>query len=129
MLRAMGEEVDDGRARPSRSAVAGYALALLVLAASLALVFAYWQGAVDRETKAAGDEFAARADQASALLAQRLGSYELVARGGVSLFASVARPSRRQWQNYVDGLSLPTRYPDLVGLGFATYATPARCSG
>jgi len=126
MLRAMGEEVDDGRARPSRSAVAGYALALLVLAASLALVFAYWQGAVDRETKAAGDEFAARADQASALLAQRLGSYELVARGGVSLFASVARPSRRQWQNYVDGLSLPTRYPDLVGLGFATYATPAQ---
>src|SRR3546814_8770737 len=56
----------------------------------------------------------------------RRGLFRSGARGGVSVFASVARPSRRQWQNYVDGLSLPTRYPDLVGLGFATYATPAQ---
>ena len=120
MLRAMGEESAGARARMMPSAVVGYALAVLVLAASLLLVLLYWRSAHARETEAARTEFAARADEASALLAQRLGSYELVARGGVSLFASVARPSRRQWQNYVDGLSLASRYPDLVGLGFAT---------
>lgn len=126
MLPAMGEEVNEGRPRPRWSALTGYVLSLLVLAASLALVYAYWRGATAREDEAARSEFAARADEASALLAQRLGSYELVARGGVSLFASVARPSRQQWRNYVDGLSLQTRYPDLVGLGFAAYATPSQ---
>jgi PAS domain S-box-containing protein len=98
-------------------------LALLVLVASLLLVYLYWRGAHLREMAAAQAEFAGRADEASALIAQRLGSYELVARGGVSLFASVARPSRRQWSNYVEGLSLQQRYPDMVGLGFADETT------
>ncbi len=123
MLRGMGAEVDESAARLNRSALAGYVLSLLVLAASLALAIAWWRSASARETEAARTEFAARADEASALLARRLGNYELVARGGVSLFASVARPSRRQWQNYVDGLSLESRYPELVGLGFAAYAS------
>jgi PAS domain S-box-containing protein len=105
------------------SAAAGHALALLVLAASLLLVCLYWRSAHAREMEAARAEFSARADEASALLVRRLGNYELVSRGGVSLFASVARPSRRQWQNYVEGLSLRTRYPDLIGLGFVNYAT------
>ncbi len=110
------------------SAAAGHALALLVLAASLLLVYLYWRSAHAREMEAARAEFSARADEASALLVRRLGNYELVSRGGVSLFASVARPSRRQWQNYVEGLSLRTRYPDLIGLGFITYATSQQLS-
>ena len=126
MLRAMGLEAKDTRAGLTTNAVVGYALSVLVLAASLLLVYLYWRGAHARETEAARVEFSARADEASALLAQRLSSYELVARGGVSLFASVARPSRRQWQNYVDGLNLPARYPDLVGLGFSDYASAAQ---
>jgi PAS domain S-box-containing protein len=101
---------------------------LLVLAASLLLVFLYWRAAHTREMEAAQAEFSARADEASALLVQRLGSYELVSRGGVSLFASLARPSRRQWQNYVEGLSLRTRYPDLTGLGFINYSTSRQLS-
>src|SRR5690606_28910997 len=76
------------------------------------------------EMEAARMEFEARADEATALLGQRMGEYELVARGGVSLFASVARPSARQWQDYVDGLRVERRYPEMVGLGFATYGTP-----
>ena len=110
------------------SAAAGHALALLVLAASLLLVYLYWRSAHAREMEAARAEFSARADEASALLVRRLGNYELVSRGGVSLFASVARPSRRQWQNYVEGLSLRTRYPDLIGLGFINYATSQQLS-
>ena len=107
-----------------RSTLVGPALALVVLAASLLMVWLYWRAAHEREMEAARMEFEARADEATALLAQRLGEYELVARGGVSLFASVARPSRRQWKDYVDGLNLRQRYPEMVGLGFATYGTP-----
>jgi PAS domain S-box-containing protein len=119
---------DDTDARVPRNATGGYVLALVVLLASLLLVFLYWRSAHARELQSAAAEFSARTDEASALLAQRLGNYELVARGGVSLFASVARPSRRQWQDYVDGLNLRTRYPELVGLGFANYATPLQLS-
>jgi len=107
-----------------RSAWTGPALALLVLAASLSLVWLYWRTAHEREMEAARMEFNARADESTALLGQRLGEYELVARGGVSLFASVARPSRRQWQDYVDALNLGGRYPAMTGLGFVTYGTP-----
>src|SRR3546814_20470027 len=55
------------------------------------------------------------------LLRQRLEGYELVARGGVSLFASVDRPSAGQWQGYVDALNLAARYPDPLGRGYAPY--------
>jgi PAS domain S-box-containing protein len=110
------------------SSVAGHALALLVLLASLLLVYLYWRGAHAREMAAAQAEFASRADEASSLVVQRLNNYELLARGGVSLFASVARPSRQQWRNYVDGLNLRQRYPDALGLGFAFEATPHQLS-
>jgi PAS domain S-box-containing protein len=110
------------------SSVAGHALALLVLLASLLLVYLYWRGAHAREMTAAQAEFASRADEASSLVVQRLNNYELLARGGVSLFASVARPSRQQWRNYVDGLNLRQRYPDALGLGFAFEATPLQLS-
>ncbi|MFC7300152.1 CHASE domain-containing protein [Cognatiluteimonas weifangensis] len=119
---------DDTDPRIPASARGGYVLAGLVLAASLVLVFLYWRNAHAREVQAAEAEFAARVDETSAQLAQRLATYELVARGGVALFASVARPSRRQWQDYVDGLNLRTRYPELVGLGFANYATAVQLS-
>src|SRR3546814_5637183 len=66
-------------------------------------------------------EFVAETDIIAELLRQRLASYELVARGGVSLFASVDRPSAGQWQGYVDALNIAARYPDMLGLGYAPY--------
>jgi PAS domain S-box-containing protein len=109
-----------------RTPVGGYVLALLVLLASLLVVALYWQTALQREMHAAEAEFHADTDEITALLRQRLGSYELIARGGVSLFASVARPSRRQWQDYVDGLDIGERFPALVGLGFAIHVSPGQ---
>ena len=119
---------DDTDASAFRGATVGYALAVLVLLASLLLVFLYWRNAHARELKAAEAEFVARTQESTALLVQRLDNFELVTRGGVSLFASVARPSRRQWQDYVDGLNIRTRFPSLAGLGFANYATPGQLS-
>jgi len=117
-------QAPEARPPASGSSIAGHALALVVLFASLLLVYLYWRGAYEREVAAARAEFVSRAEEASALVAQRMGQYELLARGGVSLFASVARPSRRQWRNYVDGLNLVQRYPDAIALGFAVEATP-----
>lgn len=100
-------------------------LAFVVLVASLVLVLTTWSNAREREVEAARAEFAARANEVTGLLRQRLAQYELVTRGGVSLFASVARPTPRQWQAYVDGMQLDARFPALLGLGFAGYV-PAR---
>ena len=111
-----------------RTPIGGYVLAVVVLLASLLVVALYWQTAHEREMRAAEAEFHADTDEITALLKQRLGSYELIARGGVSLFASVARPSRQQWQDYVDGLDIGERFPALVGLGFAIYVSPGQLS-
>lgn len=125
MLAAMrnSPSTDDGIPQTARS---GYVLAVLVLLASLLVVGLYWRGAHRHEMAMAQADFVESAREATALLDQRLGLYELVTRGGVSLFASVARPSRRQWQDYVDGLNLGDRFPELVGLGFAMYVSPGQ---
>ena len=110
----------------TRSSPWGYLIAVAVLVAAVLVVQVYVHRAERRELEAAETAFAARTDEAAALLRQRLGNYELVNRGGVSLFASVARPSRKQWQNYVAGLTLTQRFPAVVGLGFAIYASPGQ---
>ena len=126
MLAAMGDTPEPTDDRIPRSSRAGYALASLVLLASLLVVALYWRSARHREMAAAKADFVARTEETTALLYQRLGYYELVTRGGVSLFASVARPTRRQWQDYVDGLNVGQRFPALVGLGFAVYLSPGQ---
>ncbi len=104
-----------------RAPLHGYVLSLLALVASLLLVWLYASNAQQRELKAVQAEFAAETDAIAELLRQRLANYELVARGGVSLFASVDRPSASQWQGYVDALKIDAGYPDMLGLGFASY--------
>ncbi len=104
----------------------GYALALLVLLASLLVVGIYWRTARNRELAVAEANFVVDCKESVGLLVQQLGAYELVARGGVSLFATVERPSRRQWQDYVDGLDIGHRFPAIAGLGFAVYASPGQ---
>jgi PAS domain S-box-containing protein len=104
-----------------RAPLHGYTLSLLALVASLLLVWLYWSSAQQRELKAVQAEFVAETDAIAELLRQRLASYELVSRGGVSLFASVDRPSAGQWQGYVDALNIAAGYPDMLGLGYAPY--------
>ena len=111
----------DGLGVRLRAPLHGYALALLALLASLLLVLLYWRNAQQRELQASQAEFVAETEAISELLRQGLVNYELMARGGVSLFASVERPSAGQWQDYVDALNITTRYPDMMGLGYAPY--------
>jgi len=104
----------------------GHLLALLVLLGTLVLVFVAWRYARDREVRSAEVEFVATTVEVTDLLRQRLVNYELVARGGAALFASVARPTPRHWQAYVDGMDISRRFPAMVGLGFAGYVPGAR---
>ncbi|MBU8977971.1 CHASE domain-containing protein [Lysobacter sp. MMG2] len=106
----------------------GYLLALIVLVGSLVLVFTAWRAARERELRAAEAEFISKTAEVTELLRQGMTKYELVARGGVSMFASVTRPrpSPVQWQAYVDGMDLQRRFPGMVGLGFAEFVPATR---
>ncbi|MFC3549561.1 CHASE domain-containing protein [Lysobacter cavernae] len=103
----------------------GYLLALIVLVGSLVLVFATWRVARDRELRAAQASFVGNTNEVSDLLRQGMVNYELVARGGVSLFASVARPTPTQWKAYVEGMDLGNRFPGMVGLGYGGQVSSA----
>ena len=99
----------------------GYLLAVVVLVGSLLMVFLYARSAGDRERQLVESEVDAESARMAALVEQRLLHYELALRGGVSLFASVNRPTDRQWRGYVEGLDIPGQFPGLMGLGYAPY--------
>ena len=103
----------------------GYLLAVAVLAASLVLLALFWQHARGRELRAAQIEFMAESDEALDRLQERMIQHELVLRGGVALFGTVAMPSQAQWKAYVDAIGIGERFPGLVGLGYAPYLTPS----
>ncbi|HEY4560763.1 MAG TPA: CHASE domain-containing protein [Lysobacter sp.] len=107
----------------------GHLLAFAVLVASLLLVWMAWSGARAREISASEQQFASFSDEVTEVVLQRLVQYELLTRGGVSLFASVARPTPRQWQSYVEAMGVAERYPSVLGLGFAGYVPNARLPG
>src|SRR5207342_1302701 len=101
----------------------GYLLALMVLVGSLVFVLVAWHYARERELHAAEASFVARTTEMVERLNQRLVYYELVARGGTALFASMARSTPQQWADYVDSLNLRARFPAAEGLGFVGYVS------
>jgi PAS domain S-box-containing protein len=110
------------RLRPLR----GQLWALVVLLASLASVFALWRIAYDRELRASELAFVAETQDVADLLQQRMVNFELLAGGGISLFASVTRPTPQQWLGYVEGMELSRRFPSISGLGFSGYLRQSR---
>jgi PAS domain S-box-containing protein len=101
----------------------GYLLALMVLLGALVLVLVAWHYAREREMRAAEVRFGTRAAEVVDRLYQRLVYYELVARGGTALFASMARPTPQQWADYVESMNLQPRFPAAGGLGFIGYVS------
>ena len=101
----------------------GYLLAAAVLALSLVLLALFWQHARGREVRAAQVEFMAESEETLDRLQERMVQHELVLRGGVALFGTVAMPSQRQWKAYVDAIGIGERFPGLVGLGYAPSLT------
>lgn len=101
----------------------GYLLALLVLLGALVLVLVAWHYTREREMRAAEVRFGTRTAEVVDRLYQRLIYYELVARGGTALFASMARPTPLQWADYVESMNLKPRFPATGGLGFIGYVS------
>lgn len=101
----------------------GYLLALMVLLGALVLVLVAWHYAREREMRAAEVRFGTRSAEIVDRLYQRLVYYELVARGGTALFASMARPTPQQWADYVQSMNLQPRFPAARGLGFIGYVS------
>ena len=101
----------------------GYLLALMVLLGALVLVLVAWHYAREREMRAAEVRFGTRTAEVVDRLYQRLVYYELVARGGTALFASMARPTPQQWADYVESMNLQPRFPAARGLGFIGYVS------
>ena len=119
--RASGQEPAD---RPSGFLPrGGYLLALMVLLGALVLVLVGWRYAYERELRTAETRFGTRTAEIVDRLYQRLVYYELVARGGTALFASMARPTPQQWSDYVESLDLAPRFPAAGGLGFVGYVS------
>ena len=106
--------------------VRGHLLALVVLVAAVVTVLAIWRQAYERELRLAEAAFVGRTEDVADRLQQQLTSYELVAGGGISLFASVATPTPQQWYGYVEGMELARRFPGIAGLGFAGYLRQER---
>ena len=104
----------------------GQLWALVVLVASLTLVVVLWQSAYQRELQASEAIFASETRDIADLIQQRMVNFELVSGGGISLFASVARPTPDQWLGYVDAMELPRRFPSVAGLGFTGYLRQSR---
>lgn len=104
----------------------GHALALAVLVGTVMLVLALWRNAYDRELVSAQAEFVVSSQEVAGRLQQRMLNYELVARGGGSLFASLARPTPTQWRAYATNMQIERRFPGMVGLGFAAYVPQSR---
>lgn len=112
--------------RPRKRPFQGHVWAVVVLLASLASVLALWRAAYDREIRAAEQRFVNATEEIAERLKQRMVEYELVAGGGASLFASVARPTPQQWRGYIEGMDIQDRFPAMVGLGFAGYVRQSR---
>ena len=102
---------------------AGYVLAFLVLLGALIFALVTWYYARERELRAAQGRFEAHTAEMADRLQQRLVYYELVARGGTALFASMKRPTPQQWADYVDSMNLRARFPAVEGLGFVGYVS------
>ncbi|GAB3752383.1 hypothetical protein GCM10028795_21720 [Lysobacter olei] len=109
-----------------RSGPGAHLLALAVLLGSLGIVMSLWRVAYQREMDSARQAFVQDAEEVAERVRQRLVKYELVLRGGASLFASLARPTPRQWHDYVQRLDVEKRFPGMVGLGFAGYVSQGR---
>ena len=85
-------------------------LALAVLLGSLGIVIVLWRMAYQRELESSRQAFVQQCDRVAERVRQRMVKYELLLRGGSSLFASLARPTPQQWRAYVEQLDIEKRF-------------------
>ncbi len=99
-------------------------------AAWLVLAFALLVGLVvlkhlrTNEERAASQQFAYLTEEAAEAIGKRLVNHEQILLGAAGLFDVNARVSREQWRAYNERLALATRFPGILGVGFAEAVRP-----
>lgn len=97
----------------------GWLPAFSVLGVSLCCVGLAWHLASDRSDQAARERFALRSELIERTIRARMLSYEALLSGGVGLFGAAGKVDRQQWRTYIDALELESRFPGILGIGFA----------
>ena len=67
--------------------------------------------------------FAQRTATITDSIKERIINYEQILRGGKGLISALSNITRDDWKNYIDSLSIDTRYPGIQQIGYAPYIT------
>ncbi len=83
----------------------------------------YWihEGSLDKDRA----HFEALVRRAEQNIAQRMATYEVALRGGVSLFAASKSVERHEWKAYIDSMKIVERLPGINGVGVVFPVAPS----
>lgn len=113
LQRALGRDGGDPLQRASLLP------ALFVLALSLGATTMAWRVGAEAAQAAQQQRFEHQALQLAAAIEQRLRGYVDALRGAQGLFAASESVEADEWQRYWDQVDLSSRYPAVVGVGYA----------
>jgi len=109
----------------ARRRFVGTSPAWIVLALALCGTALAWYFTNSASVREARSRFEREVDVVQIDLADRLGAYQQVLRGGVSAFYSWPSVTRENWRRFVEHLQLSENYPGIQGIGFATVIPPS----
>ncbi len=113
LQRALGRDGGDAGTRASLLP------ALFVLAIALGATAMAWRVSAEAQANAQRQRFEHEAQQLAATIELRLRGYFDVLRGAQGLFAASESVEAEEWRRYWDQVDLASRYPGIVGMGYA----------
>ncbi|WP_313913285.1 CHASE domain-containing protein [Tahibacter sp.] len=113
LQRALGHDGGDAGARASLLP------ALFVLAIALGATAMAWRVSAETQAGAQRQRFEHEAQQLAATIELRLGGYFDVLHGAQGLFAASDSVEVDEWRRYWAPIDLSSRYPGIVGMGYA----------
>ncbi|HVH34125.1 MAG TPA: CHASE domain-containing protein, partial [Tahibacter sp.] len=113
LQRALGRDGGDPLQRASLLP------ALFVLALSLGATVMAWRVSAEAARASQHQRFEHQVQQLAAAIEQRLRGYVDALRGAQGLYAASESVEADEWQRYWDQVDLQSRYPAVVGVGYA----------
>jgi PAS domain S-box-containing protein len=98
--------------------------ACTVLALALTVTGVAWYDVRNAAQEEARLRFQAETERIRLHVSSRLGAYEQVLQGGVSVVDTWHSVNRDQWRSYVTGLEIGRNYPGIQGIGYAVIVPP-----
>lgn len=98
--------------------------AFAILLCGLAVTFLGWRNADRLTERLAVERFNNKAAEIAHAIEDRLDTYEMALRGGLSMLSAVGPVSRDQWREYVGKLNVLRNYPGIQGIGYSLLIKP-----